>query len=145
MSDLPTNKRRRQQLMHEQEEGEIIEMEEGESNIDGSNPSNSQFNNAVQRSLLSSLVGNSSTITTGSIINQPNNSLYSQVIELPPAPIVYNRTGNSMPDEWKNKPVPTDLAEFLLNPYQYRVTEEFVNNTVIDVSNSYYSPFYFLI
>jgi hypothetical protein len=32
-----------------------------------------------------------------------------------------------------NKPLPSDLAEFLADPYRFRVSEEFLNTVVLEV------------
>jgi hypothetical protein len=38
--------------------------------------------------------------------------------------------------EWLTLPEPTNIAEFLDNPYNFHPSEDFVNNTWIEVSNS---------
>lgn len=54
-------------------------------------------------------------------------------------------TGNGVVYSPESKPVPSDLAEFLADPYQFKITDEFLSQIVLDVCPSFLpSYFYFL-
>lgn len=60
----------------------------------------------------------------------------------------FNLEANTMNTEYTpdpTKPVPTDHTQFLADPYKYRITEEFLDSVVLEVSwrvkqTTYYFP-----